>query len=270
MQGPVQREASTCRWPMEPAEEKNTSSLPPAIATASAAKPISQRRQAKRQRATRMAPTRMQHLEDGVEVSLHEVPLSLHTECCLVYPSLREHIRAAKMARQAAAPGTARQLLAIPTFHVAAFDIMHRNDDTEAERARVFARFAHLANIYCTLLRRHDPDAFADFSDLEGIASLTESTGTVFDEVSSARALLGYKVVPYMGVPIVHHPVLGSNRLCVHTIILHARLNDALHLLKQFVQEYKVGAGRGCLSAAALLLQQQDAPERNPQSVDDM
>ena len=142
-----------------PAEEKTTSALPPVMATPSATKPISQRRQARRLRATLMSPTRMQHLEDGVEVSLHEVPRALHTECCLVYPSLPEHIRAAKMASRAAAPDTGhanglRQLLAIPTFHLAALDIMHRNDDTEAERARVFARFAHLANICCKPPRR--------------------------------------------------------------------------------------------------------------------
>ena len=141
-----------------------------------------------------------------------------------------------------------RELLAIPTFHLAAFDIMHRDEQTEAERARVFVRFAHFANVLRTLLRRQDPGALVDFGDLDGMASCGRSTGAVYDEVSSTKALLGYKVVGYMGVNIIAHPEHGSSRLCIHTVLLHARPADARALLAHFVRQYGV-AGEGELPA---------------------
>jgi len=255
---------------MEPGLEEPTATgepnEPPTVARASA------KRGAKRALRTLLEPARLRRCVACFEVSLHLVASAmLQAECCLVFPALREHLAAEKeIARKAAgaAAGAAiagvsqqpppqqpqqpqlepRELLAIPTFHLAAFDIMHRDEQTEAERARVFVRFAHFANVLRTLLRRQDPGALVDFGDLDGMASCGRSTGAVYDEVSSTKALLGYKVVGYMGVNIIAHPEHGSSRLCIHTVLLHARPADARALLAHFVRQYGV-AGEGELPA---------------------
>ena len=239
-------------------------------------------RHVKRVARTLLKPTRLRRCV-GFEVSLHLVASSmLQAECCLVFPGLRERLAAEKAAckandvdaaneggtppphppplplpsqRQQQQQLERRELLAIPTCHLASFDIMHRDEQTETERARVFVRFAHFANVLRTLLQRQDAEAFVDFGDLDGMASCGRSTGAVYDEVSSTKKLLGYKVVSYMGVPIIAHPDHGSNRLCLHTMVLHARPADVQALLTHFVREYGVvgDAGVATTSGSALV-----------------
>jgi len=64
---------------------------------------------------------------------------------------------------------------------------------------------------------------------------------TIYDEVSSTRATLGYSTFLYMGVQIVHHPVIGYERLGVHTVLMWARPEDAK---EAFGRMGCVGVGR--------------------------
>ena len=193
-------------------------------------------RHARRAKRTLVASTALV-ADPDFELSLHEVPRHLATECQLVFPQLRE-------CEQRHTSESARRLLAVPTMHRAAVGILQRNEQTEAERLRVFLQFSHFANVFRVLLRRRDPDAFVDYVALEGAGAIGGS-GAIFDEVSSTKALLGHRVKLYMGVPIIVHPRWGFNRLALHTIVLFGDPRDAADVLGEMAESYRCGVHRG-------------------------
>jgi len=89
-----------------------------------------------------------------------------------------------------------------------------------------------------------DPLASLDIPDIDGAATFGRSTITIYDEVSSTRAILGYSTFLYMGVQIVHHPVIGYARLGVHTVLMYARPEDAKEAFGR-MENLEVGGGGG-------------------------
>jgi hypothetical protein len=120
---------------------------------------------------------------------------------------------------------------AIPTMHRSDFSILERNDKTEEERLRLFLRLSQFAIMLKALLTSVDPGSFLDFPDIDGGAAVGQSSVTIYDEVSSTRSCLGYRVFLYMGVQIVDHPKWGFSNLAVHTILIYARPKDAQNVL---------------------------------------
>jgi len=153
------------------------------------------------------------------EASLHQLPRTLNNEMKLVFPDLAS--------QNQSSDGTTRKLLAIPTYQTAAFSILEINDQTEAERLRLFLRFKSYAQDLSQHLSQIDPLSSLDIPDIDGAATFGRTTVTIYDEVSSTRALLGYSTFLYMGVQIVHHPKIGYSKLAVHTVLMYARPDDA-------------------------------------------
>lgn len=174
----------------------------------------------RRAKRTLLAPRCIQVGEDhSFEVSLHEVPRSLHSDIALVFPDLQTE------------RNSGRQLLVVPTFHAAQFAILEINEATEAERLRLFLGFKEFASSFQENLSKLDPDSFVDIADIDGAATFSRSTVTIYDEVTSTRALLGYSTFLYMGVQLVQHPRLGYGKLALHTMIVWAHKSDVLGLL---------------------------------------
>jgi hypothetical protein len=167
------------------------------------------------------------------EASLHKVPRTMRLDCEMVFPDLRQFLAQNK----AAADG--RELLAIPTMHRSDFGILERNDKTEGERLRLFLIFSQFATMLKTLLAGVDPGSFVDFPDIDGGAAIGQSSVTIYDEVSSTRSLLGYRVFLYMGVQIVEHPNWGFSNLAVHSILLYTRPTDAEKVLLKAASCFK-------------------------------
>ena len=161
------------------------------------------------------------------EVSLHQVPRAIRGECELVFPDLLPFLAVKKSSSDG------RELLALPTMHQADFSILELNEKTEGERLRLFLRFSHFALALKALLSEVDPGSFATFPDIDGGAAVGQSSITIYDEVSSTKSLLGYRVFLYMGVQIIDHPNWGFKKLAVHTILLYARPLQAQAVLLQ-------------------------------------
>jgi len=173
--------------------------------------------------------------EEYFEASLHQLPRTLTSEIKLVFPDL------ASRAQPNNNGDTARKLLAIPTYHTASFSILEINDKTEAERLRLFLRFKTYAQTLSQHLKQIDPLSSLDIPDIDGAATFGRATITIYDEVSSTRALLGYSTFLYMGVQIVHHPVIGYARLAVHTVLMYARPEDAKEAFGRMEQVESLG-----------------------------
>ena len=155
------------------------------------------------------------------QLSCHKVPRLLVSECELVFPCLTTQIRMEEN-DVAASELRRRQLLCIPTFHRAAFDILERNRVTEDERARVYMRFERFARAFKDRMLKRDSLAFVDWVGLHGCASDTHGGQAIYDEVMSAKSLCGYRLTSYCGVSIVDHPVVGYRDLTVHSIVCFA------------------------------------------------
>ena len=165
------------------------------------------------------------------QVSLHRIPAHLEQEVKLVFPSIVEGGHQSD---------GGRVMLAIPTLHMCRFDVLERNDTNESERVRVFARFAHFANVFKILLLRKDRAAFVDYVDIDGGASTTTGGQAIYDEVMSCKALLGYKMTRYCGVAMIVHPTAGWKRLTLHTMLVYASPSDALEVLQCMVEQYTI------------------------------
>ena len=140
-----------------------------------------------------------------------------------------------------------RFLMAIPVFLVADFDIIERNTRTEAERLRLWCAFQHFANVFKAMLGQRDPIALSDYSDLDGSAATTRRTGTIYNEVQSCKALLGYRIKLCECVPIVSHPTYGWDHLVVHTVVAWCKVGDARAVLGSLIEGYgrSVGVDEG-------------------------
>ena len=186
------------------------------------------RRSAQRRLDRTLAPpARCARLEEIVEASLHVVPPALRDDVKLVFPSLHSP--------------TALPLLAITTFHVARMHIIDINDATERERMRLYQRFARFAAaISRKVAARHDL-AVCDWADIDGCAAHGERTMTIYDEVSGAKAMLGYRGTLCQCVPVVVHPTHGYANLAVHTMCLRADAADAKAALSEVLREWADG-----------------------------
>lgn len=184
--------------------------------------PVSSAAFQRREKNTLLNPRAILPLDEDnygcFEASLHQLPRTLNSEIKLVFPDL---------ASQTQSRDITRKLLAIPTYQTAAFPILEINDETEAERLRLFIRFKKYAQDFSEHLSQIDPDSLLDIPDIDGSATFTRSTVTIYDEVSSTRAILGYSTFLYMGVQIVQHPRMGYAKLAVHTVLVYARPDDA-------------------------------------------
>ncbi len=138
-----------------------------------------------------------------------------------------------------------RFLMAVPVFLLANFEIMERNEETEAERLRLWCAFQHFANVFKAMMGQRDALALSDYSDLDGSAATTRRTGTIYNEVQSCKALLGYRIRLCECVPIVSHPQLGWDKLVVHTVVAFCRQSDAQAVLGAMVEGYGRGGGGG-------------------------
>jgi len=163
--------------------------------------------------------------DDYFEASLHHLPRTLNGEIKLVFPDLASKIQPSY--------DTTRKLLAIPTYQLAAFSILEINEETEAERLRLFLRFKAYAQDLSKHLSQIDPSSSLDIPDIDGSATFSRSTVTIYDEVSSTRAILGYSTFLYMGVQIVQHPRMGYAKLAVHTVLVYARPDDAMEAFRR-------------------------------------
>ena len=186
------------------------------------------------------APAACALVEEMVEASLHVIPRTLHDDIALVFPELATAAAVAGSSGGGGAHAAAsRVLLAIPTFHVSAMQsIIEITDATELERLRLYQRFARFASALGHALRRRDGEAWSDWADLDGSAATTDRTMTIYDEVSGAKAMLGYRGTLCQCVPLIVHPIHGYHRLCVHTIIMWARAEDAKAALVELLAEW--------------------------------
>jgi len=179
------------------------------------------------------------------QVSLHRIPAHLEQEVKLVFPSIVEGGHqsgggGSSSSSSSTSSDDGRVMLAIPTLHMCRFDVLERNDTNESERVRVFARFAHFANVFKILLLRKDRAAFVDYVDIDGGASTTTGGQAIYDEVMSCKALLGYKMTRYCGVAMIVHPTAGWKRLTLHTMLVYASPSDALEVLQCMVEQYTI------------------------------
>jgi len=177
------------------------------------------------------------------QVSLHRIPAHLEQEVKLVFPSIVEgghQSGGGGSSSSSTSSDGGRVMLAIPTLHMCRFDVLERNDTNESERVRVFARFAHFANVFKILLLRKDRAAFVDYVDIDGGASTTTGGQAIYDEVMSCKALLGYKMTRYCGVAMIVHPTAGWKRLTLHTMLVYASPSDALEVLQCMVEQYTI------------------------------
>ena len=175
-------------------------------------------------------PARCVRLEETLEASLHVVPPTLLDDVKLVFPSLMS---------PASLP-----LLAITTFHVARIHIVDINAATERERMRLYQRFARFAaTVSASLAARSDGSAVCDWADIDGCAAHGERTMTIYDEVSGAKAMLGYRGTLCECVPVVVHPTHGHARLAVHTMCLRAASADAKAALSEVLREWADDGG---------------------------
>ena len=158
------------------------------------------------------------------EASLHHLPRTLKTEIKLVFPDLASRIQPDGDAT--------RKLLVVPTYQSAAFPILEITGETEAERLCLFLRFRSFARDLSRRLSRLDPASSLDIPDIDGAATFTRATVTIYDEVGSTRAVLGYPTFLYMGVQIVQHPRMGYERLAVHTAVVYARPEDVVEAFR--------------------------------------
>lgn len=173
----------------------------------------------RREKRTLLPPRPIITTDDDIsyEISLHQLPKTLHNEIALVFPDL---------AAQNLKDGSGRELLAIPTYHTASMEILERNQTTEDERLRIFLCFKDLATQFRNELSKLDSMSNVDIPDIDGSATFSRSTVTIYDEVSSTRSILGYSTFLYMGVQMVHHPRIGYSKLAIHTMILYGRPDD--------------------------------------------
>lgn len=192
-------------------------------------------RQKKRLERTIVNPTTIKtSLGVYFQLSCHTVPRFLVSECELVFPHLSNQMRMEKN-DAAASDIRRRQLLCIPTFHRAAFDILERNEVTEQERTRVYLRFERFARAFKDRMLQRDSLAFVDWVGLHGCASDTNGGQAIYDEVMSAKSLCGYKLTSYCGVTIVNHPVVGYRDLAVHSIVCFANHLVAAATLNEMI-----------------------------------
>ena len=179
------------------------------------------------------------------EASLHQLPRTLHGEIELVFPDIASQAKREKkeMMKEGEGKGTStgREYLVIPTFHIAEFSILERNDQTEDERLQIFLRHRDFATEFMKLLKEKDHDSQLDMPDIDGSStfSIGGHTLTVFDEVASTRSILGYSTFLYMGVEIVHHPRIGYQKLSIHTIVMYARPKDAEETYYELLKQYR-------------------------------
>jgi hypothetical protein len=171
---------------------------------------------------------------DAFEASLHQVPRTLNSEIDLVFPEIASQAKREKREKMKNKIGgddesTKREYLVIPTFHVARFSTLERNDRTEDERIRIFLRFREFAKEFRNLLSKKDPKSQLDMPDIDGASafSMNGHTTSAYDEVASTRSVLGYSTFLYMGIQIVNHPRIGYQKLAIHTIVIYARSKDA-------------------------------------------
>ena len=204
------------------------------MASLTTAKDRSDRRHQRRKERTVSQPAILTKSPSNTffQVSLHKIPSSLTQEVKLVFPSLNELLKRKD--------DPERLLLAIPTLHTTQFEILERNETTELERVRIFTRFAHFSNIFQTLLAKKDPEAFVDYVDIDGGASLTDGGQAVYDECMSMKALLGYKLTNYMGVTMIVHPLQGWKNLTLHTIITYGKRKDIVEILDLMISSYTI------------------------------
>mmetsp|Transcript_4846 Transcript_4846/g.10258 ORF Transcript_4846/g.10258 Transcript_4846/m.10258 type:complete len:225 (+) Transcript_4846:129-803(+) len=188
----------------------------------------------KRREKRTILPPRALLPEKDFEASLHQLSPSLIMEAKLVFPNLVPLLSSINTTNNTNNVKI-RELLAIPTYHIANFPILERNDTTEEERLRLFLRFQKFAREYSRELNKIDPSSFVDIPDIDGIASFSTSNNgggggigsAIYDEVSSTRSLLGYSTFLYMGVQIVQHPRIHYSKLTVHTVVVWALIDDA-------------------------------------------
>lgn len=170
-------------------------------------------------------------LADGdFEASMHELPRTLFSEVKLVFPDI-----ASCCNRE-----DERELLTVPTFHSASFSILEMNEGTDNERLRLFLRFKDYAADFLKELKNIDVSSVGDIPDIDGSATFSRSTVTIYDEVSSTRSLLGYSTFLYMGVQMVQHPRIHYSKLAVHTMVLFAKPGDAMEAFIRLENQYKL------------------------------
>ena len=216
-----------------------------AQATAAAASRSQQRVQRRNDRVL-LPPTtllRSPPFPSLFQVSLHKIPSHLKDEVKLVFPEIIEtlqHHHNNTTTTTATTDDSKRLMLAIPTIHTCRFNVLEREEKTEMERNRIFARFSHFANIYKTLLTRIDSGAFVDFVDIDGGASTTAGGQAIFDEVMSCKALLGYKLTRYCGVTMAVHPAAGWKTLALHTIVVCGKSKEVVAVLQEMINSYTI------------------------------
>lgn len=160
------------------------------------------------------------------EASLHQIPRTLQSEIALVFPDVASQFILEKK-NACGNVGSKREYLAIPTCHAAEFPIIEINEETEEERLRIFLRFKNFAAEFARRLKQRDASSLVDIPDIDGSATFSRATVTIYDEVASTRSILGYSTFLYMGIQIVHHPRIGYAKLALHTMVLFARPEDA-------------------------------------------
>eukprot|EP00536_Pseudo-nitzschia_multiseries_P007850 jgi/Psemu1/18910/gm1.18910_g len=180
------------------------------------------------------------------EASLHQLPRTLNSEIEVVFPEIASQARQEKRLKRKNNIGGGdneikeREYLVLPTFHVANFSILERNDRTEDERLRIFLRFRQFAMEFRNRLAQKDPQSQLDIPDIDGASTFSANSHTTsaYDEVASTRSILGYSTFLYMGVQIVHHPRIGYGRLAIHTIVMYADSKDAEGIYYELRKNY--------------------------------
>jgi len=180
------------------------------------------------------------------EASVHHIPRTLNSEIDVVFPEIASQARREKRqklknndGRRFDASGE-REYLVLPTFHVANFSILERNDRSEDERVRIFLRFRHFAVEFRKRLAQKDSKAQLDIPDIDGASTFSTSghTTSAYDEVASTRSVLGYSTFLYMGVQIVHHPRIGYEKLAIHTMVIYARAQDVEEIFYELLKKW--------------------------------
>ena len=165
----------------------------------------------RRASSTLMAPARILHGAEAIEVSVHVAPRAMMRELHHVFGETRFPLDA--------------RVLCVPTSQQASLQLVNWGEDAAVEKDRcleVFIAFGAALRDALTA-RGH----WCDYIDpCSGLPTHTKDCPSVYDEVSGHQCLLGYTVSQAGGCKVLLHPQWGT--ACYPATIFTTAPDDVL------------------------------------------